>query len=503
MIVTQPPSAKPDPNTYWVVPGKLLAGEYPGAPDSEEARRRLKRFLAAGVRHFIDLTEVGELEPYAELLKGEAGSRTSYQRIPIRDVSVPEEPKTVAEIIAAIDRAFAEGGITYIHCWGGVGRTGLAVACWLQERGLTPDEALKDLADKWSLCAKSKRKPSSPETAEQVRWVKEWPLHRSRLHLQLTRERYRGALLGLAAGDALGTTLEFKPPGTFAPLADMIGGGQFHLKPGEWTDDTSMALCLAKSLIEKRGFDAKDQMDRYCSWHEEGYLSSTGRCFDIGNTVRSALETYRRTGNPFSGSESPNAAGNGSLMRLAPIPLFFASNAKEAIHYASESSRTTHGTKAAVDACRYFAGLIVGALQGRSKEELLSPYFSPTDEPSFWNDKSLDPKIAAIAEGSFKKKDPPAIRGTGYVVDSLEAALWAFDRSRSFREGAILAVNLGDDADTTGAIYGQIAGALYGAEQIPPEWRAKLTMHDFIREKADQLFAIAQPSNPDRRTAVQ
>ena len=259
----------------------------------------------------------------------------------------------------------------------------------------------------------------------------------------MTRERYRGALLGLAAGDALGTTLEFKPPGTFAPLADMIGGGQFHLKPGEWTDDTSMALCLAESLIEKRGFDAKDQIDRYCSWYKRGHLSSTGRCFDIGNTVRDALETYHRTGNPFSGSESPNAAGNGSLMRLAPIPLFFASNPKQAIEYSGESSRTTHGTKAAVDACRYFAGLLVGALRGKSKSELLSPYFNPTDEPNFWSENSLDAKIAAIAAGSFKRKDPPEIRGAGYVVDSLEAALWAFDRSNSFREGALLAVNVG------------------------------------------------------------
>jgi protein-tyrosine phosphatase len=174
---------KPDPNTYWVVPGKLLAGEYPGARDPEETRSRLRKFLAAGVRHFIDLTEVGELEPYSELLTEEAGSRTSYERFPIRDVSVPAEPKTMAEIIAAIDRGMAEGGITYVHCWGGIGRTGLAVACWLQERGQTPDEALASLTDKWRSCAKSERMPSSPETAEQVRWVKEWPLHRSTLHL--------------------------------------------------------------------------------------------------------------------------------------------------------------------------------------------------------------------------------------------------------------------------------------------------------------------------------
>jgi protein-tyrosine phosphatase len=180
MMVTPEP-AKPDPNTYWVVPGKLLAGEYPGARDPEDARNRLRRFLAAGVRHFIDLTEAGELEPYAELLTEEAGSRITYERFSIRDVSVPEEPKTMAEIIAAIDHAIAEGGITYVHCWGGVGRTGLAVACWLQERGLTPDEALADLADKWRSCAKSQWKPNSPETAEQVRWVKEWPVRRSTL----------------------------------------------------------------------------------------------------------------------------------------------------------------------------------------------------------------------------------------------------------------------------------------------------------------------------------
>lgn len=182
-MTTQPPP-KPDPNTYWVVPGKLLAGEYPGARDPEDARRRLRRFLDVGVRHFIDLTEASELEPYDELLTEEAGFKTSYERIPIRDVSVPEEPKTVAEIIAAIDRGIAAGGITYVHCWGGVGRTGLAVACWLQERGQTADEALRNLADRWRSSAKSKRKPTSPETAEQMEWVKKWPAHRSTLNLK-------------------------------------------------------------------------------------------------------------------------------------------------------------------------------------------------------------------------------------------------------------------------------------------------------------------------------
>jgi ADP-ribosylglycohydrolase len=282
-------------------------------------------------------------------------------------------------------------------------------------------------------------------------------------------------------------------PGTFSPVTDMIVAGPFSLKPGEWTDDTSMALCLAVSLIEKRGFDAKDQIDRYCRWRDQGYLSSNGRCFDIGNTVQNALSTYLRTSNPFSGSESPNTAGNGSLMRLAPVPLFFCSNPEQAINYAGESSRTTHGVRTAVDACRYFAGLIVGAVRGRIKSELLSPFFFPGDKPDYWQKNPLDPKISAIAAGSFKTKEPPEIKGSGYVVESLEAALRAFDRSRSLREGALLAVNLGNDGDTTGAIYGQLAGAFYGAEQIPPESRKKLVMHDFIVETADQLVNLGFP----------
>ena len=113
----------------------------------------------------------------------------------------------------------------------------------------------------------------------------------------MTRDKYRGALLGLAIGDALGTTLEFKPARTFAPITDIIGGGPFNLKPGEWTDDTSMALCLAESLVERRGFDAKDQMDRYRSWYGRGHLSSNGRCFDIGNTVRDDGRRFLGQGN--------------------------------------------------------------------------------------------------------------------------------------------------------------------------------------------------------------
>ena len=224
------------------------------------------------------------------------------------------------------------------------------------------------------------------------------------------QDRFRGCLLGLAAGDALGTTLEFKRPGTFEPIGDMVGGGPFRLEPGQWTDDTSMALCLATSLLECGGFDAMDQMERYLRWVGQGYLSSTGTCFDAGNTSLRALAKFIRYHDPYAGSTDPHTAGNGSLMRLAPVPMYFAGHAAEAIARAADSSRTTHAAHEAVDACRYFAGLLVGALRGVDKDTLLSPGYCPTE--GLWERDPLVQSIARVAEGSFNL-DPPVGWGVG------------------------------------------------------------------------------------------
>jgi ADP-ribosyl-[dinitrogen reductase] hydrolase len=302
-------------------------------------------------------------------------------------------------------------------------------------------------------------------------------------------DRFRGCLLGLAVGDALGTTLEFKSPGSFEPISDMVGGGPFGLSPGQWTDDTSMALCLAESLIECDRSDPADQMRRYVCWWREGYLSSTGVCFDIGNTCKSAIKEFDRTGEPFSGSTDPRSAGNGSIMRLAPVAMRWSTDPVMAVEMAAESSRTTHGTQAAVDGCRLLAAYLVGALSGVSKEELLAPDGWIVEAlPAL---ETLSPKIAAIAAGSFQKKQPPEIQGTGYVVDSLEAALWALAGSESFEEGALRAVNLGDDADTTGAVFGQIGGAFYGVEGIPEGWLEKVAMWRRIEELAAGLSSAS------------
>jgi ADP-ribosyl-[dinitrogen reductase] hydrolase len=302
-------------------------------------------------------------------------------------------------------------------------------------------------------------------------------------------ERYRGALLGLAAGDALGTTVEFKQPGTFAPVTEMIGGGSFELDPGQWTDDTSMALCLAESLIETGGFDMVDQLRRYFRWYIWGHWSSTGRCFDIGGTTRDALRRFEETLEPYSGPTSHLTAGNGSLMRLAPVPLRYRANPEKAIQLAGESSRTTHGALMAVDACRYFGGLIVGALAGADKATLLSERYAPV--PAFWERNSLASEIDGIARGSFARKHPPDIKSSGFVVDTLEVALWAFANSSTFEEGCCMAVNLGWDADTSGAVYGQIAGAYYGESGIPERWRKLLTFGAKIEEMADRLLELS------------
>lgn len=299
------------------------------------------------------------------------------------------------------------------------------------------------------------------------------------------QKKYQATLLGLAIGDALGVPVEFCRPGTFAPVTTFQDSSFRNTKKGQWSDDTSMALCLATSLIECNGFNPQDQMDRYYKWYSEGYLSSTGTCFDIGNTILKALQTYKKTNNPYAGSTNPATAGNGSLMRLAPIPMFYRDIAM-ALDMATKSSKTTHAAPETIDACRYYTYLIRKALDGKTKEEILTPI------TIHLHDVPLVPEIAEIALGSFKTKMPPQIEGTGYVVKSLEAALWAFHHSHTFAEGALLAVNLGNDSDTTGAIYGQLAGAYYGMEGLPKEWVEELSHSEMIIDISNKLFEASK-----------
>jgi ADP-ribosylglycohydrolase len=246
---------------------------------------------------------------------------------------------------------------------------------------------------------------------------------------------------------------------------------------------------MAESLVAKQAFDPVHQLETYVRWYRQGHLSVKGRCFDIGNATRSALERFIRGGEPFCGDSSPHSAGNGSLMRLAPAALGFAGDPAKAIQIAGDSSRTTHAAAECIDSCRYFGALLIATISGRDKSEILHQDAIATMDS--FRDPPLTGKVKAIAAGSFKLKKPPEIRGSGYVIHTLEAALWAFHSTDNFRDGALKVVNLGEDADTTGAVYGQIAGAYYGAEGIPAEWREKVAMRDLIERRARELHVMA------------
>ena len=294
------------------------------------------------------------------------------------------------------------------------------------------------------------------------------------------QDRALGALLGLAIGDAVGTTLEFRAPRSFAPIDDMVGGGPFGLRAGEWTDDTSMALCLAESILDTGTMDLEDQLRRYLLWADTGYLSSNGRCFDIGSTTRTQLERFRATGEVVDPHPNEESAANGSLMRLAAVPIRWHGDTAIAGARSAESSRTTHAATRPVDACRLMGAMVSALIQGAS--------FIDVTGPAFWRWGDLHPEVANIATGAWKQKEPPSIRGTGYCIDALEAALWAVAEADTFRTAVLRAANLGDDADTTAAIAGQLAGARWGASAIPSPWREKVVAGDRIAALAHGLY---------------
>ena len=294
------------------------------------------------------------------------------------------------------------------------------------------------------------------------------------------QDKLTGSLQGLAVGDALGTTIEFARRDTVPPVTDIVGGGPFQLEAGQWTDDTSMALCIAASLTETDSYSPVDQLERFVRWRDEGYMSSNGHCFDIGTQTSSGLYNYEQTGEPYRVDTSSRNSGNGSLMRLAPVPMAFSDNIKLAGELSADSSRTTHPSLECQEACGIYGQLIASAINGSTKDEL----FAFAKELASTVTSS---KIADVLNGSYASKTRDQISSSGYVVDSLEAALWAFANSDDFEQGALLAVNLADDADTVGAIYGQLAGAYYGKSGIPEHWIEKLYAADMIESLARQI----------------
>jgi ADP-ribosyl-[dinitrogen reductase] hydrolase len=487
-------------NSYWVEPERLLAGEYPGGIDATETGRRIARLIAAGVSYFLDLTQPGELPAYERMLpvRNPAGRPVIYVRKPIADHSVPEERRHMEEILDNLRRAIVDGHCVYLHCRAGIGRTGTVVGCHLVERSGAGPQALERLQVLWRASQRSELHPGVPETIEQLEYIRSWrpavhagedlpPFELDRA--KTLRDRYLGALVGLAVGDALGVSVQYRKAGSFTPLGDVIGGGPFELPRGAWSDDTAMTLCLAESLLECNGSDARDQVNRYRKWQLQGHLSATGQCVGITAPVAKALATAQWSGKAHSGSHDPARLDKEALARTAAPVLFAFADPARAIELTAETCRTTHQAPIVLDACRYLAGLVIGALRGASKPKLLAPLFEP--EAGLWQRIRLKEQVVAAVQTASGAQGPPEAGGPGNILDTLQAVLWAFSKGRNFREGALLAVNLGGDADVTGAVYGQLAGAFYGVAALPATWRAAVMRRELIEETADRLLAAA------------
>jgi ADP-ribosyl-[dinitrogen reductase] hydrolase len=293
---------------------------------------------------------------------------------------------------------------------------------------------------------------------------------------QNLQDRLIGSLVGLAVGDAVGTTVEFRPRGSFPIVTDMTGGGPFRLPVGAWTDDTSMALCLADSLIKNKNLDKADLLLRFSNWYIKGENSSTGRCFDIGNTTVTAIEEFILSGSLTNNPED-FYAGNGSIMRLSPAAIANYNDVRQAVKIAKLQSETTHANIKAVCSSELLAEMLVRAFTATDKQQVVD-----IECQLHWPDSVCD----VVASGVVRKQEHE-IQSTGYVIHTLEAAIWAFLNTDSFEAAVLKAVNLGGDADTIGAVVGQIAGAYYGESNIPTQWLNKLHDYKRIRQIAINL----------------
>ena len=280
-----------------------------------------------------------------------------------------------------------------------------------------------------------------------------------------------GAFIGLAVGDALGTTNEFSTMEECIHITDMIGGGPFELPPGYWTDDTSMALCLAESLLEM-DFNINNQLSKYVQWHTNGHMSSTGECFDIGDVTWKALTHYRVTGNSLCGLTTEQSHGNGGIMRLAPVVIRYHNNHDYCVIASETQSITTHASLICREASALMGDIMFRAINKEPKKIVLGE----STQRAF-----ITPEMASINAGDYKNKKFDDVWSIhGYVASSLEFALWCFHTTNSFEECVLLAANSGGDADTNAAIAGQIAGAFYGFDNIPKRFVEKLHNHQLI-----------------------
>lgn len=471
---------RPFPNSYWVEPGKLLAGEHPGAKDEAATRRRLKRLHEAGIRHFFDLTEPGELPGYAALLPQEA----TWHGFPVPDHSVPASATRMRQLLGALAAAHAGEGGLYVHCRAGIGRTGMAIGCWLREQGAGPDEALAQLNRLWQQNARSSSWPSVPETDEQYHYVQGWQpglLEQAGHDGQPgavaglpSLQRYQGCLAGLALGDALAR----------AGLGEDASAGL------RWSDDTAMTLCVVDSLLAREGFDGRDQVERYLAWQRDPAGAGADPASALRPAVRSALLRALRSRAFFQGSLDPSVTDAAPLARAAAAALF-APTPAQAGPLAVDITRVTHQAAPVVDSCRLLACLLAQVLEGT--QDRLPAVHAAIDAAQLARGGEV--AMAAQRWGDARTGRHPAGPAVLVALDgAVRAFLHADDAAAGFER---LRRAPGTDPDATGAVFGALAGAWQGPAGLPGAALARLEGRERLEALAAALHARSRASRDE------
>ncbi len=504
--MTQP---KPIPNCYWVELGKLLAGEYPRSFDTKSSEFKIAALLAAGVTCFVDLTHPEDgLEPYDELVAVLADTDVVVQHFPIRDLSVPSSPSQTGEILDAIDTEIGRGGLVYLHCWGGIGRTGVIVGCWLARHDHAGTRALERLQQLWRDRSNSHER-RSPETPEQEDYIVSWNEtgaargrrisrgHRSLGDRDRLQSRFRGTILGLAVGDALGAPVEFlqrtEIVERYGPtgMADLAGWRGFPA--GCYTDDTQMSLATARGLIRARhrwkehgSWDLEAVVHRrYLAWRETQHEPNERRA--PGRTCLSALDSGQ-----VGTIERPinYSRGCGGVMRTAPVGL--ALQLDDPFEAGAECAALTHGHPSGYLPAGFLSELIARLVRGcqlksavRATRHSLRRYDSHAETL-----RSVD-RALQLAQSSIPVPDAIEQLGQGWVgEEALAIALFsALRHPNDWAAATLAAVNHSGDSDSTGSICGAILGAALGAEAIPLRWIEQLENRALLEQTASDMYA--------------
>ena len=461
----------PLPNTYWVEPGSLLAGEYPLTRVRGDALERLQQLRNAGVTVFIDLTEVGELQEYQSYLPelAERGP-IQHRRFEIPDHDLPATPDVVRRALDAIDQALANGECVYVHCRAGIGRTGTIIGCYLARHGLTGEAALKRLAQLWKKNARSREWPSSPETDKQADYVREWreappPAANVSVAVVATAaDRVTGAFMGMA-------------------VAEAVCLAQIHRDRSvdAWGSDTAMTVCLAESLFASKGKDARDQMERYLRWTREGIPPGSAAPTDVPAAVKRALATWQWSRKPLAGSHDPKNHDPHSLARTVAVVLTRRTSAEQVIELAAEASRTTQQSPVVLDACRLFAAFLFDLLAGRPKAEVFDGQ-SPALQ-ALVRGRELKASVAQLLTDAATRKNNAASSNND-VVKVFASALHAFEENSQYAAGLRLFTQSPQVSASAAAVYGALAGAHGGITRIPSELIAAVQHRAFLETMA-------------------